>query len=344
MDVTIAAVATAWPPEELAALRRQGVRVLTTPFGWGRTAWLGKLQAVGTWPILVRRSFDTLYCHGHGRMHRWMHRFLRPGGACVYHEILDFADGKAPTVVEPTDFIVANSRPVAANWRRQHAENRIRVLPFLTSRSAVPPPGPRAPVGDRELRVAYLGRLVTHKQPDWLVEDWPTIARDAPLGQARLDIYGTDPDSDILLRLRESVANRNLQHRIELHGEYRIDDIPAIMSRTDLVVLPSRYEGLPLVLVEAMMHGVPFVAMNAGGTADLENPDVEIVSIDNSEFVRGLERMAARLRSGQIDAGRLYTWADERFGYDSVANRWCAALMDPHGFFGETELHSLMAG
>lgn len=336
-SVTIAAVASAWPADEIRSLRDDGVRILTTPFGWGRTAWLGKLQAFGTWPITLRSSFDTLYCHGHGRMHRWMHRFIRPGGACVYHELVDFLNGEALIDLDSSDYIIANSNPVATNWSRTHSQDRIRVLPFLTSRGPVPPPAPRPPVGKRVLKVAFLGRLVKHKQPEWLVEEWPTIAGVVPLAPARLDVYGNDPDSDILNRLRTSVRRRSLQDTITLHGEYRASDLARIMANTDLVVLPSEMEGLPLVLVEAMMHGVPFVAMSVGGISDLVNPDVSVVPVEKSSFVRGLQEMASRLRAGSVDARQLHTWADRKFGYDFVADQWHMALTNTRAYFEMAE-------
>lgn len=343
-DVTIAAVASAWPPDEINDLRKEGVRILTTPFGWGRGSLIGKFQALATWPMLLRDSFDTLYCHGHGRMHRWMRRFLSAEGACVYHEIVDLTDKAPPVVLRPADFIIANSHPVAANWSRLHARDRIRVLPFLTSRAPLPPPAAREPVGGRVLRIAFLGRLVKHKQPDWLVREWLSIVASAQLAPARIDFYGSDPDSDIVDRLRQFVRSRNLQDSIALHGEYRVAEIPRILANTDLVVLPSEQEGLPLVLVESMMHGVPFVAMAAGGTADLANPNVEVVPIDKRLFVEGLARMAARLRTGQVDARQLHTWAERRFGYDWVAEQWHTVLTEPRKYFEQSESGSLIAG
>jgi glycosyltransferase involved in cell wall biosynthesis len=332
--VTIAASANEWPAEEVRGVRDLGVRILTTPFGYGRWAKLGKVQAICTWPLLLRR-FDTLYCHGRGLMHVWMRRFLRPGGWAVYHELVDAEEigGQVTRVLSRADAVIANSAPVAAGLHAKRPDVPLRVLPFLTSTAPLPPPPPRPAAGGRELRVAYLGRTVPHKHPDWLVERWPQILRHGTVAPARLDVYGSDPGERELNRLRNWVRDHKLESLVRLHGAYTSAELPGILARTDLVVLPSVWEGLPLVLVEAMLHGVPFVSTDAGGTAELANPDVEITPIAFEHVVEGIGRLAERLRAGRVEARRLFDWADARYGYSAIAGRWRQALLCPQTFF-----------
>ena len=47
------------------------------------------------------------------------------------------------------------------------------------------------------------------------------------------------------------------------------DDVPRLMAACDLVVLPSSYEGLPNLILEAMRHGKPVVAAAAPGTTEV---------------------------------------------------------------------------
>ena len=51
------------------------------------------------------------------------------------------------------------------------------------------------------------------------------------------------------------------------------DDVPALMAAADLLVLPSDFEGLPLVVLEAMAARLPVVATRIGGTTEALGPD-----------------------------------------------------------------------
>ena len=50
----------------------------------------------------------------------------------------------------------------------------------------------------------------------------------------------------------------------------------------DLFVLPSNYEGLPIVIIEAMGSGLPVVASNVGGVSELVNDDVNGYALENN--------------------------------------------------------------
>ena len=50
-------------------------------------------------------------------------------------------------------------------------------------------------------------------------------------------------------------------------------DVPALLAAADVVVLPSRWEGQPLILAEALRAGRPVIATRVGGVADMTGPD-----------------------------------------------------------------------
>jgi glycosyltransferase involved in cell wall biosynthesis len=181
--------------------------------------------------------------------------------------------------------------------------------------------------------VAFLGRLAPHKRPLALIEAWPKLS--AAIGPAHLDLYGGDYDGEGR-RLQGRIDSLGLQATVKLHGAYSTEDLASIFETTDIVVLPSQYEGLPLVLVEAMHRGVPVVSTSAGGSAELgeENPDVIVTEgISWGPFEEGLKEMARRVRAGEIDSRRLQQWTEARYGFEPVAAAWREALLQPDRFF-----------
>jgi len=180
-----------------------------------------------------------------------------------------------------------------------------------------------------------LGRLVVQKRPDRLAEEWPRLTASGLVGPARLDIYGFDPVGTVRERIAAAVRAQGASGTVTLHGEYRRAELPSLLADKDLLVLPSEWEGLPLILVEAMQQGIPFVATAAGGTAELGvgNPDVVVTPINWEGFEAGLAELCRRVRAGEIDVVRMHQWATERYGYAAVSRLWVDLLADPEGYF-----------
>jgi len=85
----------------------------------------------------------------------------------------------------------------------------------------------------------------------------------------------------------------------------RRDDVPALLAACDVFVLPSRWEGQPLVLQEALRAGAAIVASRAGGIPELAGPEAAylVAPGDAGELAAGVravlldQSLAARLRA-----------------------------------------------
>lgn len=99
------------------------------------------------------------------------------------------------------------------------------------------------------------------KGQDWLVQ---ALARHPPPGPWRLVILGDGPD---LPNLRRMIADLNLQDRVHLLP-WTEDTVP-VLNGLDALVIPSWFEGVPLVMLEALSCGIPVVASDRDGMRDL---------------------------------------------------------------------------
>jgi glycosyltransferase involved in cell wall biosynthesis len=130
------------------------------------------------------------------------------------------------------------------------------------SEMPLPPIGP-----DGVVKLACVARLeVLDKGLDLLLQvlalpQW----RQRPL---HVTCFGRGADQQAL----EAMA-RLLDVESQIHFAGQVEDIQAVWQEHHALVLPSRNEGLPLVLVEAMLCGRPAIATNAGGVAEMLVPN-----------------------------------------------------------------------
>lgn len=126
----------------------------------------------------------------------------------------------------------------------------------------VPGPIPAWPVTESRLRLALVGRLDPAAKGQDLI--FQVLAR--PEWRARpldLHLYGSGPFEATLRRM---IAMLQLEN-VHFHGH--VADVTGIWTQNHMLVLPSRYEGLPLALVEAMWCGRPAVVTDVGGNAEV---------------------------------------------------------------------------
>jgi glycosyltransferase involved in cell wall biosynthesis len=119
-------------------------------------------------------------------------------------------------------------------------------------------------------------------------------------------------------------------------GWQEADELRRILANVDLVVLPSETEGLPVVLLESMAHGVPFVATDVGAVRTLaeENPDVRVVPpLSNAALKEAIIEMESDIRFSKVGGERLQQFHRAKFGYERLSRLWVQALLNPEEFW-----------
>ena len=98
-----------------------------------------------------------------------------------------------------------------------------------------------------------IGRFTPlHKGIDLLISAFHLFAKNNT--EWELDIVGEGPEGDCYQSL---IDKYHLENRVHIHPF--TNDIQSYYSKAQIFVLSSRWEGMPLVLVEAMSHGLPVV-------------------------------------------------------------------------------------
>jgi glycosyltransferase involved in cell wall biosynthesis len=108
----------------------------------------------------------------------------------------------------------------------------------------------------------FVGRIDHQKGADVLIEQSEAILTALPLHH--LILIGNGP---LKVALQTRASHSRLESRIHFVG--RRDDILHWMRSSELLVLPTRYEGMPNVILEAMACGLPIVSTQAEGILEL---------------------------------------------------------------------------
>ena len=136
-------------------------------------------------------------------------------------------------------------------------------------------------IEDTEFVLGFVGRLVPIKRVDLFVQ---LVDR---LPDVRGIIFGDGPDRG------QSRADRIRWHRTT-------EELPRYMSAFDLLVLPSRREGFPLVGIEAAAAGVSTVGFDVPGVRDLLEHGATGLSCPVEEDIDGLVECVQRIREGGV--------------------------------------------
>ena len=173
------------------------------------------------------------------------------------------------------------------------------------------PPGPN-------LRIVFGGRLEPQKGVDLLPEI--LAATQLPPGRVvQLDIFGDGGEAP---RLRQLVTRAPAGWTVQLHAP--VPDFAHRLATYDLALMPSRFEGLPLVAIEAAWAGVPVVSTNASGCREAFPPDYPWLARagDGIDFARILTLALASPDRWPAMRDAMRAWAEPRFTVEQMADSY----------------------
>jgi len=239
-------------------------------------------------PVVVSERVDPRF-HGASWKTRILRRMLYP---------------RASAVVVQTESV--------ATWCRQFVDpERVWTIPNPVNECSQ---RPRV----RKPLVVGIGRLVPQKGFDILVEAFGMAA--GGFRDWKLIILGEGSERAHLQSLTQRYG---VTDRVSFPGV--VDDPGKYLARAGLFVLPSRYEGFPNALLEAMACGTPSIAADCpSGPSDIIRPGVDGVLVP-TEDAQALSREMVRLIEDaemRERLGRQATDVTSRFSLGRVLNQW----------------------
>lgn len=121
--------------------------------------------------------------------------------------------------------------------------------------------------GTDERVLLYVGRIERIKGLGPLIRVFSSVKK--TLKNTKLILVGPCADQRYLAELRTLATNLNLDGHVTFHGPAPQRKLPSIYSSADLLVLPSIFENIGTVLLEAQACECPVVATNVGGVHEV---------------------------------------------------------------------------
>jgi glycosyltransferase involved in cell wall biosynthesis len=161
--------------------------------------------------------------------------------------------------------------------------DRIEVNPNGVDTARFCPTGPAADRPDGPL-VVCVGRLCHQRAPDVAVAALAQMRTPT----VRLRLVGDGEDRAAIERQASALG---LADRVELAG-FRSDPAPELRA-ADVVIIPSRYDGMALILLEAMACGAAIVATRVAGTSALDGAGLIVPVEDPAALAEAVDALLA---------------------------------------------------
>ena len=176
-------------------------------------------------------------------------------------------------VLKRCTFCTPVSRPIERRVRDLYAGVRSEVISMGVDLNQFNPHRRSEDLRNRlggDPLLLFVGRIAEKKGLPFLLRAMPRIL--SCFAKARLVIIGSGPDERLVDR---EIERQKLHDSVTRIGRVGQGDLPPYMASPSLFIMPSVVaesgdtEGLPVVLMEALASGVPVVASDVGGVADL---------------------------------------------------------------------------
>jgi glycosyltransferase involved in cell wall biosynthesis len=209
------------------------------------------LQGNEVWSALAARSASvaSIICTYQNPVLPWAQIPRRRIGACAMHRVLRVRG-------------IGVSQDVCQSVERWYSPPRggmtciFNAIDDLAENSI-----PHRNEKRKQLHIGLIGRLDRQKGVDTFLTAWSLLDPTLPV---RASIIGDGTEREALER---QATELGLRDRVAFKGW--VPNASELVSEFDVVVMPSRYEGLPHVAVEACRAGVPVVATRVGGLAEI---------------------------------------------------------------------------
>ena len=183
------------------------------------------------------------------------------------------------------------------------------------------------PLTQRPLKIGYIGRMSTEKGVLNFVKAIPSIC--SKISEVEFFFAGGGP---LLHQVEKELAIPISQNQVIVHDWISHDELPTYLNQLKLLVLPSEYEGLPTIVLEAMACGTPVLATPVGAIPDIiTDGETGFIMEDNSPecIARNVVRALKYPNLDQISENGVAV-VDKEYRYEILRDRYKDIIKELH--------------
>lgn len=149
---------------------------------------------------------------------------------------------------------------------------------------------------NREKQIITIARIVPQKRIDLLIKVWEILHKDFPEWHVKV-LGGGEYGSPYEQNLRKMIADAGMEDSFLMTGA--VPDVTDELTKSSIMCLTSEYEGFGIVLLEAMLKGVPVMAFNYVGVDDIIENGVDGYVVPFGDIEAYVEKLRYLMESAE---------------------------------------------
>lgn len=166
-------------------------------------------------------------------------------------------------------------------------------------------------------KILHVGRFMDVKNHETLIRAFAKLT--TKHDDLRLQMIG---EGELQQSMQELVKSLSISDKVEFLGLQ--SNVYPYLHEADIFCLPSKYEGIPMTLIEAMGTGLPIIASNVGGIPDMliGNQEALLVRPDKNEIAEAMEALYSdvnlRKKLGIAARDHSYAFSDKTMAFEYI--------------------------
>lgn len=177
---------------------------------------------------------------------------------------------------------------------------------------------------EQSIKGLFIGRYnVWQKGLDILAESVSRVKSELKNNNVKIFLYGPDSRSGSRKDVEELVKKYDIEDIVTINGPIFGEEKKSILCNADFFIHTSRFEGLPMSVLEAMSYGLPCLVTNGTNVrVEIENTDAGWGADDNSEAVENALKKLVKDFSEKNSKGENALSLAKKYSWNRIAKKW----------------------